>query len=228
MTIEDFHIAPNPSLNPVIAQGDIKAKDGKIWVDGVTFALFQAIRDGNVLKVKECLESGADINAVLPLNQTDAIGDFWLDTPLTAALSDLREGNDPVRREIVHLLLAHNPDVSHQQAQGKTALFFACLRGWEYESSMILDRLPDAQRQSHINLSCDGVSCLQAAAILGNIAVIGLLLNYGADKDFTSQIEGLGKVSAQQVARKSGHYGAAETIRNFQNNIQNIQNEIAL
>ncbi|MBL0320019.1 MAG: ankyrin repeat domain-containing protein [Alphaproteobacteria bacterium] len=202
----------------VIAQGEVKARDGIIWVDETTFALFNSISRSDYPSVVQHLDAGADVNAVLPLAQIFRTNEFFeKDTPLMAALSDSRYGSVEERKAIVRLLLERGADVNcTQDLDRRSPLYWACYFGWEDVVGDILERVPQCNQKQYVNLcDNDGFAALHAAVISGSKTIVHRLLELGADCKQKAYSEGVGYTPGAMAKTAGNRHEITEMIKRF-------------
>jgi ankyrin repeat protein len=122
--------------------------------------------DGDIKKVQNLLNSGANVNA------TGVEGS----SVLTGAEACKRH-DDPTRVQLVELLIAKGAEVSHQDRSGATALMYAARNGDTQAVNALL------RSRARVNLADnDGETALmKAAASSCDEDTVRALLNAGAD-----------------------------------------------
>ena len=127
-------------------------------------SLFEAARDGDVERVQELIDAGADVN----------------DTTAGHGMSALAIAIDKADRDlgqvaVVELLISHGADLSTRDWMGRTLLVYALTKG-----SPVVKALLDAGIE--VNAQDDlGATALSNAVINQDDEVFDLLLRYGAD-----------------------------------------------
>jgi serine/threonine-protein phosphatase 6 regulatory ankyrin repeat subunit B len=125
--------------------------------------LVEAARDGNLARVRELLDAGANVN------QADNHGD-------TALMAASRYGHATV----VEMLLAAGADVNHADNRGWTALMWASRSSHAAIVEMLLAAGADANQADAY-----GGTALLYASYNGHVAIVTLLLSAGADPNHT-------------------------------------------
>jgi ankyrin repeat protein len=124
--------------------------------------LIRTAMSGDVVKVRQLVADGADVNFANRLGVT--------------ALMVAAQWNRP---EIVHFLLSKGADVEAEETSSRcNALMFACLSGNPEIVSLIL------KHGAAVNsATIDGRTVLMTAAFCGSLEVVRLLLRHGAAID---------------------------------------------
>lgn len=156
-------------------------------------ALHEAAYNGDLDKVRECLNAGADPNS------RDKSG-F---TPLHWVAFRALVGWSPV--EVTRFLLEAGADVNAPTSDeiGNTPLLFACKAGSERVARTLIDA------GANVNVRCGNTTPLIAAAMTGVEGLVRLLLNLGAD----ATVLGPFRMTAQEWAESNGFEDVVETIR---------------
>ena len=116
-------------------------------------------KDGDIEKVNELVDMGADVNAKL-------------DSDFTALMGASYKGH----KEIVELLIKKGADVNQKDNNGYTALINASLKGSKEIVKLLI------QNGADVNLhNIYGRTALIGASELGNKEVVELLIQHGAD-----------------------------------------------
>lgn len=143
-------------------------------------ALIQSAFDGDLAKVQALLKKGASVDATAPKNRTALI---WAATNGHTA--------------VVQALCDAGANVNVQDGDGHTALMFAVKGSHLATAEFLLENGADVNIQS----KKQRISALIVAAAIGNIEVVQLLLDHGADTDL-AEIDGS---TALDRARQYGH-----------------------
>ncbi|KAK6836360.1 hypothetical protein PG987_006855 [Apiospora arundinis] len=188
-------------------------------------ALSWASSKGQDIVIKQLIDRGADIEAV-------ASSVYGCDcTPLGLALEDGRNttvkllldlganidpkngwGFTPLQRasekgyvDIVKQLLDRGADINASDLDGKTALFWATIRGQNKISviSLLLDRGADINKEDYFSSTA-----LHVASNTGRDVVVKLLLDRGANIDGK---DGNGTTALHKASRQ-GYYGTVELL----------------
>ena len=148
--------------------------------------LLEAARKGDVRKVRELLDRGANVNA------RDEYG--W--TPLHLAAY---RGY----AEVARLLLDRGANVDARDDVGDTPLHWAAHDGHLDVVELLLEHGADVNARAK-----DGATPLHAAAVNGRVDVVELLLEWGADASVMDK----GGLTPADLARRGGFEGVAEFI----------------
>ncbi|KAK7993821.1 hypothetical protein PG989_007202 [Apiospora arundinis] len=156
---------------------DIEAVASSVYGCGCT-PLGLASEDGRNTTVKLLLDLGANVD---PKNG-------WGFTPLQLA-------SDKGYVDIVKQLLDRGADINASGVDGRTALFWATIRGHEKISviSLLLDRGADINKEDYF-----GSTALHVASNTGRDVVVKLLLDRGANIDGK---DGNGRTALHEVSR---------------------------
>ena len=161
--------------------------------------LIDAVKNGNIKRVRELLDSGADPNIT-----DNNLGD----TALISACrgSAWRPGGNQPRIDIVELLLDHGADPNIRGYIGSTALIYASFRSRADIVRLLLRR----GANPNIKRYTDGVTSLIMASGKGHIDIVRLLLDNGADPNIRED----NGDTALMAAESEGHGDTARVIRN--------------
>ena len=143
-------------------------------------ALIQSAFDGELAKVQALLKKGASVEATAPKNRTALI---WAAT----------NGHTTV----VEVLYGAGADINARDGDGHTALMFAVKGSNVSTVDFLLKNGADINAQS----KKQRITALIVAAAVGDVEVVRLLLEYGADTDL-AEIDGS---TALDRARQYGH-----------------------
>ncbi|MCK4745444.1 MAG: ankyrin repeat domain-containing protein [Bacteroidales bacterium] len=150
-------------------------------------SLRQSALDGDLVKVKDLLEAGINVNAPNPDGRT-------------ALMSAAYNGHS----EIVMTLIEQGAVVDRRDLMGRTALLYAATGPFPETVRILLDK----SAQPNIVDSDEHFSPLMHAAAEGNLEVVKVLLEYHADPSLTD-VDG---DDAESFARQAGHTAVAETL----------------
>jgi hypothetical protein len=190
--------------------------------------LFEAVKKGDIDKVREILAKGANVNT------RDRHKDSWTynQTPLHVAA---HEGHTYVARlllehgavvnardkygftplyyaaggghiDIVSILLEHGADVNARDKSGNTPLHYVAMLGKAVVAKLLLEFGADVNARDE-----EGWTPLHSAAWRGNADVASLLLEHGADPSIRDK-EGK---TPLDVAREEGREEVARVIEEF-------------
>ncbi len=149
--------------------GGIESKEVKKWPpphepyssQNVNDNFIEAAAKGDLQKLKEFLEKGAEVDALSTLN--------W-----TALMFASNKGNT----EIVNFLLSKGADVNKQASMNITAISLACTNGHGEVVKILLDNGANVNQKSDLEMTI-----LMLAVDKGHIDVMKLLLDKGAEID---------------------------------------------
>lgn len=129
--------------------------------------LFNVISYGKVQRLSSLLSKTEDLD----------VRDSCMRTPLIHAIFLPK---DDVRAHVVRLLLRYGSDVNAQDAEGRTALMYACMEEGKVDSVRLLIRCKkcDANIQDR-----EGYTALMHAAVSGNASGIRILTNHANTKN---------------------------------------------
>ena len=152
--------------------------------------LFAASGAGDVLRVKQSIDAGGNVNATDSLKRT----------PLFAAAFY----NHP---EVANLLIDKGSDVNARDITGMSSLHAAVIVGGEETAKALI------LRGANINiLSAAGRTPLHSAAATNQMAMVELLLERGAN----AQVRDKDGITAAALASKNGHLTVAVRIKKWQ------------
>ncbi|MEN8227511.1 MAG: ankyrin repeat domain-containing protein [Bacteroidota bacterium] len=150
----------------------------------------QAALDGDVEKVRKLLDAGTN------LNSPDQEGH-------TALMYAAFNGHT----DIVLLLLNEGAVVDRRDLMGRTALLYASTGPFPETVKLLLEK----GAEPNIVDSGEHFSPLMHAAAEGNMNVVKILLEYGADLSLTD----VDNDDAESFAREAGHLQVAEYLRSL-------------
>jgi ankyrin repeat protein len=152
--------------------------------------LFAAAGTGDLRRVEQSLDAGANMNATDTLKRT----------PLFAAAFC----NQP---EVASLLLDKGSDVDAKDFLGMSPLHAAVVAGWDKVAKVLISR------GANVNtLTSAGLTPLHLAAATNQLAMVELLLDRGANAHLRDK-EG---ITAASLASNNGHTKVAAAIRKWQ------------
>ena len=140
-------------------------------------ALIQSAYDGKLAEVEILVAKGAAVN----------LQDKKKRTPLILAASN---GHTPV----VEFLLSKGADINARDSGGQTALLYACKRSFNETAAFLLKNGAEVNVQSKKK----GVTALMLAAVSGNVELVRMLLEHGADANLTDIFGRTAKFLAQK------------------------------
>jgi uncharacterized protein len=149
--------------------------------------LLQAAALGDIFRVEELLDEGADVNARTSTGATALMGALYNRFPRTA-----------------ELLIARGADVNARSDRGRTALHQAAWEGYAEIATLLLRRGADPDARAD-----DRTTPLMWAAMKGRVAVARVLIAGGADIDATSSAG----ATAESLALQSGHRDVARALQ---------------
>lgn len=152
-------------------------------------ALVQSAYDGDLPRVKALLKKGATVDSTAPKNRTALI---WAATNGHA--------------DVVQVLYDAGADINVQDGDGHTALMYAVKGTHETVIHFLLQKGANVNAQS----KKQRVTALIVAAAIGNVDVVQLLLDHGADTNL-AEIDGS---TALDRARQYGHPAVVALLEN--------------
>ena len=195
-------------------------------IDSKSKALFDAVEQDDLEKVKQLIKDGADVNVV-----TD-----YGESALIAALGDKKA-------EIAKVLIAAGADVFCEDELGKTAMELAIAMGdveifqalvkkgikvipkhlaYAIEDGQVQLIKPMYQLSPMIRWSVEHGPYLRLAAEKGNSLCALYLLFLGAKLD----ARGARQKTAEQIARESGNTHLANLLKTYPQKVQTLKNKI--
>lgn len=174
---------PLPSLLSGCAGRTSRAAQGPS--DDVTHAqgrdadLLRAAAAGNVFKVRDLLDAGANINARTPNGSTPLMGAVYYGFPQTA-----------------EMLISRGADVTIPNDQGATPLHQAAWSGLSHIAQLMVVYGADVDARTK-----DGITPMMWAAVQGQDALVKVLIQSGADINARSP-QGQ---TARDFAAQAGH-----------------------
>ena len=130
-------------------------------------SFLEAIRNNNILEIKQFLEKGVDVNFRGPLNETALALAIYIGATKTEAI------------EVIQLLIQHNVDLN--APFGENEMFpieCACASNRSQIVALLLEN--GVKKQERFQ---NGLPILHFATELGNVDLIQVLLNYDFDVD---------------------------------------------
>lgn len=164
--------APKPVMNPEEATGH----------------LLQSALEGDLKKVEEALEAGAEINTPDPEGHT-------------ALMFAAYNGHS----EIVLKLLDHGAGIGRRDVMGRTALLYAATGPFPETVRILLDK----GAKPNVVDSDEHFSPLMHAAAEGNLDVVKILVEAGAD----ATLKDIDGDDAYSFALQSGHQAVADFLK---------------
>ena len=149
-------------------------------MSGMGDALIEAVMSGNLMKLRQLVADGANVNLTNRLGMT----------PLMVAAQWNRPG-------IVSFLLSNGADVQAQEhSSGCNALMFACLSGNPEVVRLVL------KHGAPVNsTNFNGRTALMTAAFCGITKVVRMLLQHGADIDAEDRFGATALIQASMAGR---------------------------
>jgi ankyrin repeat protein len=198
--------------------------------------LLEAIKNGDVVKVKELLERGADANVKDHLHLTSLhYVAIWCDDDIGAYIAELlikhgadvnskdEKGITPLhwaaasgKSRIINVLLENGADVNARNDEGLTPLHLAVISGKVGVAKVLLENGADANaiydRPTLLaNVIYETLTPLHLAAFAGHADMVELLLKHGADPSIG---DNEGKTPLD-IARERGHVEVVRIIEEF-------------
>lgn len=150
-------------------------------------ALFKSAYQGELSKVQGLVAKGVSVNTA----------DMEKRTPLILAAYN---GHTPV----VEFLLAKGADINAADRSGQTPLIHTCKRSFNETAAFLLKNGADADVQTRKT----GTTALMIAAVLGNLDLVRMLLDHGADVDLADSFGD----TATMLARKKGNSAVVDVL----------------
>jgi hypothetical protein len=126
--------------------------------------LFEAIDSDDIEKVKECIESGADVNMT--------------NSSLTPLHVSLMGGTS---KEIIELLIANGADINARNSHQSTPLHMACMNDVIEVAKILIDAGAEIDAKNNL-----GITPLHLACKNGGLSTVEALIERGADMDIKS------------------------------------------
>lgn len=150
-------------------------------------SLFQSAYRGELSKVRGLVAKGVSVNTADMENRTPLI---------LAAYNG--------HTSVVEFLLGNGADVNAADKSGQTALIHACKRSFNETAALLLKNGADVNFQTRKA----GTTALMIAAVLGNVDLVRLLLEHGADADLADFFGD----TAQTLAQKKGNSAVVDLL----------------
>ncbi|MBN2181523.1 MAG: SUMF1/EgtB/PvdO family nonheme iron enzyme [Sedimentisphaerales bacterium] len=161
---------------------------------------FNAAKKGDLEKVKQLLEKGADLNA----NDTD-----YIIEGATVLIMASREGH----LEIVKFLIEKGADVNAVAANGElewTALMISLFREHLEIVKFLIDNGADVNSEISFDGKKDGVTALMSASSIGNLDIVKSLVVKGADINAVATVGNAEGETALMNASMQGQLGVVK------------------
>ena len=140
-------------------------------------ALIQSAYEGKLAEVEILVAKGAAVN----------LQDKKKRTPLILAASS---GHTPV----VEFLFIKGAEINARDSDGQTALMYACKRSFNETAAFLLKNGAEVNVQSKKK----GITALMLPAVSGNVDLVRMLLEHGADANLTDIFGRTARVLAQK------------------------------
>ncbi len=140
-------------------------------------ALIQTAFDGKLADVEILVAKGADVN----------LQDVKKRTPLILAASN-------GHTSVVEFLFSKGADINARDSDGQTALMYACKRSFNETAAFLLKNGAEVNVQSEKK----GITALILAAGWGNVDLVRMLLEHGADANLRDNFGNTAKIWAQK------------------------------
>jgi ankyrin repeat protein len=186
-------------IYPVISSFQII--DPLASLPGINGDLLRAVDQGDLAKVKDLLENGADINAQstqgTPLSLASFNGQIEIvkfliekgadvDVKDNAGWSPLIWASATNHAEIAKLLIDKGAQINEKNNQGQTPLMFASKWGYIEIVKLLIDKEAEINMQMN-----DGWTALMDSIDSGHIEIARLLIEKGADVNLKSKLRRL-------------------------------------
>ena len=177
-----FAQAPEPNETPDVLENPVSAQFPEPIEDPGPLSqqdkyLVQRAYDGNLAEVEIRVAKGANVN----------LQDQKKRTPLIFAASN-------GHTSVVEFLISEGADVNATDSDGQSALMYACKRSFNETAAFLLKNGAEVNVRSKKK----GITALMLAAVSGNVELVRMLLEDGADANVTDIFGRTAKLLAQK------------------------------
>jgi ankyrin repeat protein len=164
---------PGQDPEPIEAPKPLSQKDN---------ALIQSAYDGKLAEVEILVAKGAAVNSQAKKKRT----------PLILAASN-------GHTSVVEFLFSKGADINARDSDGQTALMYASKRSFNETAAFLLKNGAEVNVQSKKK----GITALILAAGWGNVELVRMLLEHGADPNLTDFFGRTAKILAQEMGKSA-------------------------
>jgi hypothetical protein len=170
ITVPEQTDAPEPSQVPEPAQAPEPLSPREK-------ALIQSAYDGKLAEVQALVAKGASVN----------LADKKKRTPLILAAYN-------GHTSVVEFLYGKGADINAKDSGGQTALMYTCKRSFNGTAAFLLKNGAEVNVQSKKK----GITALMITAVAGNVELVRMLLDRGADANLTDVFGNTAKILAEK------------------------------